>query len=130
MYAWGRKSAKNLDTLNGQLIMLCNNIIKDVDCTILYGFRNKREQEELFVAGKTTKHFPHSKHNRYPSKAVDIAPYPIDWYDINRFYYFGGYVIARAKDLDIPIRWGGDWDGDFQVRDQNFDDLVHFELII
>ena len=33
-----------------------------------------------------------------------------------------------AQDLDIPIRWGGDWDSDNNLNDQNFMDLVHFEL--
>ena len=29
----------------------------------------------------------------------------------------------------VEIRWGGDWDSDTQVKDNKFDDLVHFELI-
>jgi len=68
-------------------------------------------------------------HNRYPSRAIDLAPWPLDWSDIRRFYYFGGFVVGVANKLDIPIRWGGDWDGDFEVKDQNFNDLVHFELL-
>jgi hypothetical protein len=30
--------------------------------------------------------------------------------------------------MDIPLRWGGDWDSDTEVNDNGFDDLVHFEL--
>lgn len=46
-----------------------------------------------------------------------------------RFYYFGGYVLGRADEKGIKLRWGGDWDGDREIRDQSFDDTVHFELV-
>ena len=60
--------------------------------------------------------------------AVDVAPYPIDWEDRDRFHYFGGYVLGIAKSLGLNIRWGGDWDQDTQTKDNKFDDLVHFEI--
>ncbi len=46
-----------------------------------------------------------------------------------RFYYFGGYVLGRADEKGIKLRWGGDWDSDREIRDQGFDDTVHFELV-
>ena len=70
-----------------------------------------------------------SKHNSFPSLAVDVAPYPINWSDKERFYFFAGYVKATADQMKIKIRWGGDWDGDTKVRDQTFMDLPHYELI-
>ena len=46
-----------------------------------------------------------------------------------RFYDFGGYVVGAAHRLGVPIRWGGDWDQDHDVfDDQTFQDLVHFEI--
>ena len=30
--------------------------------------------------------------------------------------------------MGIDLIWGGDWDGDTDLNDNNFDDLVHFEL--
>jgi len=46
-----------------------------------------------------------------------------------RFYDFGGYVLGSAERLGVPLRWGGDWDRDHDVfDDQTFQDLVHFEL--
>lgn len=71
--------------------------------------------------------------------AVDAAPYPITWPDpqasksayakqMGRFYFFAGYVLGVAEGLDVDLRLGADWDGDFQLLDQTFDDLVHFEL--
>ena len=58
----------------------------------------------------------------------DVAPYQIDWQDKDRFYYFAGIVKGVALKLNIPIRWGGDWDSDTQVKDQTFFDLPHFEI--
>jgi peptidoglycan LD-endopeptidase CwlK len=29
----------------------------------------------------------------------------------------------------VTLRWGGDWSMDFEVRDNQFDDLVHFEIV-
>jgi hypothetical protein len=29
----------------------------------------------------------------------------------------------------VRVRWGGDWDGDFETKDNKFDDLVHFEIL-
>jgi len=31
--------------------------------------------------------------------------------------------------MGVDLRWGGDWDGDTEVRDNGFDDLVHFEIV-
>ena len=50
--------------------------------------------------------YPNSKHNKLPSKAVDVAPYPIDWNDPDRFYHFAGYVRGIAEGMGIKIRWG------------------------
>ena len=37
-------------------------------------------------------------------------------------------MVATALGMGIKLRWGGDWDGDWQTRDNTFDDLPHFEL--
>lgn len=68
-------------------------------------------------------------HNKTPSLAVDVAPWPIDWNDKNRFYHFAGRVQGIAQMFNIKIRWGGDWDSDNDLKDQNFYDLPHFELV-
>jgi hypothetical protein len=64
-----------------------------------------------------------------PSRAVDVAPYPIDWNDFKRFYHFAGIVRAVAHQRGVKIRWGGDWDSDFDFKDERFLDLPHFELV-
>ena len=64
-----------------------------------------------------------------PSLAVDVAAYPIAWDDRARQTLFAGYVLATAKAMGVDLRWGGDWNRDTEVRDNGFDDLVHFEIM-
>jgi peptidoglycan L-alanyl-D-glutamate endopeptidase CwlK len=42
--------------------------------------------------------------------------------------YFAGFVKGVASQMGIPIRWGGDWNSDNNLKDNKFDDLPHFEL--
>ena len=108
--------------------LLFNEIIKHFDITILEGYRNKAAQDAAFNSGKSKLQYPLSKHNMEPSQAVDVAPYPIDWENTNRFFYLAGLVEAYAKQMGLPIRWGGDWDSDKDFSDQRFNDLPHFEI--
>ena len=130
MPEFGRRSQNRLRTCHPLLRLLMETVVEDRDCTILDGHRGQTAQDRLFAEGRSKVQFPNSKHNAYPSKAVDAAPWPLpDWEDRDAFVRFGGYVEARADALGIRIRWGGDWDGDGSMADQTFDDLVHFELI-
>ena len=98
------------------------------DCSILEGHRNEADQNAAFAAGVSQLRWPESKHNRIPSEAVDVLPYPVRWSDVKRMYYFAGFVMAVGTAMDIPLRWGGDWDRDTEVLDNKFNDLAHFEL--
>ena len=129
MPKYGNTSTRNLLTCDTRLQQVFNEVIKHVDCSILEGHRPEEKQNDLYHAGKSQLQWPDSNHNELPSQAVDVAPYPIDWNDRERFTYFAGFVIGIAESMGIKLRWGGDWDGDWQVRDNNFDDLPHFELI-
>ncbi len=98
--------------------------------SILCGHRTKAEQNALFLDGKSQLQYPNGKHNSIPSRAVDVAPYPIDWNDRERFSYFAGARgIGVGASPGIAGRWGGDWDKDNKLKDNSFDDLVHFELV-
>lgn len=119
-------SFTRLRTCDDRLIDLFMEVIKTYDCSILEGHRTRQKQLEYYTAGKTLT--MNSKHLLSPSQAVDVAPYPIDWDDTIRFYHFAGFVHGTAVNMDIPIRWGGDWNGNLNLRDQRFFDLVHFEL--
>lgn len=129
MPRFSQKSLDNLLTCDADLQAIFLEVVNHFDCTVLCGHRSEEEQNEAFRANRSTLKWPDSKHNFNPSRAVDVVPYPIDWENLKRFYYFGGFVKGIAQDMDILIRWGGDWDNDTMTDDQKFMDLPHFELI-
>ena len=128
MPKYGRKSRERLNTCDSKLQKVFNEVIKHVDCSVLEGHRSKDRQNKLYEEEKTKVKYPHGRHNRQPSSAVDVTPYPVDWKDRERQTLFAGFVIGVASQMGINSRWGGDWDQDFQVVDNRFDDFPHFEL--
>lgn len=132
-YAFSHRSKAKLATCDEKLQSLFGAVIDVIDCTVLCGYRGKEEQTEAFETGRSKLEWGKSLHNnRFAgqpnSRAVDVIPYPIDWQDTKRFYYFGGVVGGIASQLGISLRLGLDWDGDNDLNDQTFMDLVHFEL--
>ena len=128
MPRFGRRSKERLATCDNRLQDVFNEVIKHVDCSVLEGQRDEERQNKLFDEGKTKVRFPDGRHNDSPSRAVDVTPYPVDWSDRERQTLFAGFVIGIAKSMGINLRWGGDWDQDWQVKDNMFDDFPHFEL--
>jgi len=98
--------------------------------SIIEGLRSEKRQDELVAEGKSKTKF--GKH--VLGKAVDIAPYPIDWQARDDFHLLGGFVLGVASQMGVNVRWGGDWSasslykGKRTTKDNSFDDLVHFEL--
>ena len=129
MPKFGRRSKEVLNSCDPRLREICNEVIKIYDFSILEGYRPKEVQNRLYGEGRSKLVWPESKHNQSPSLAVDIAPYPIDWKDTGRFNLLAGMMFAVAHDKGIKLRWGGDWDGDFDMKDQDFNDLPHFQIV-
>ena len=139
MPKFGRKSRERLETCHPDLQTLFNAVIMVVDCSVTCGYRNKEDQEKAYNEGNSKVHYPYGKHNSDPSTAVDVYPYPINYNDLPRFYYFAGWVLAKAEilrnvgEITHNIRWGGNWRGfnkgiiDFTRN--KFNDLPHFELL-
>lgn len=122
-------SKKRLATCDDRLQKIFKTVIIHFDCSILEGHRSEEKQNKALEAKVTQLPWSKSKHNKEPSLAIDALPYPIDWNDIKRMYYFAGFVMAIAKGIYIPLRWGGDWDLDTEILDNRFNDLGHFELL-
>ena len=125
MFRFGRRSRKRLEGVDAKLVNVLNELIKIMDVTVIEGVRSEKRQLELLKKGATK--VKYSKH--MSGKAVDIAPYPIDWEDRERFHYMGGMLRGIDQQLGIRVRWGGDWDSDGEIKDNNFDDLVHVEIL-
>jgi len=121
---FGKRSKQRLKGVDTKLVNVLNELVKIMDVTIIEGLRSQERQDELVAKGASKTRY--SKHIQ--GKAVDLAPYPIDWEDRERFHYMGGMVRGIGQQLNVNIRWGGDWDSDGEIKDNNFDDLVHVEI--
>ena len=128
MPRFGKRSKQRLSTCDERLQEVFNEVIKYVDCSVLEGHRGKERQNQLYKEGKTKVIYPKGRQNASPSLAVDVAPYPIDWNDRERFTLFAGFVIGMANRMGYTLRWGGDWNMNFEVNDNKFDDFPHFEI--
>lgn len=149
MPRFGPRSSRELATIHPDLQRVLREVIQYIDFVILQGLRGKADQQRAYRDGKTKKPWPLSAHNvpakvvgvdprdwvedpTGMSRAVDIAPYPIDWGDHRQFALLAGQVLASGRALGVNLRWGGDWDrdghGNWRDPDNTFNDLVHFEL--
>jgi peptidoglycan L-alanyl-D-glutamate endopeptidase CwlK len=144
MYAFGEKSQSKLDTCHEDIQVIMNEVIKVYDVSVIEGHRSQETQMKYFQEGKSTLDGVNkkSKHQSYPSKAIDLMPYKKgtnafsgNELDTRRFYFMMGIVKATAERLlaegkiSHKVRFGIDWDGDDVFRDQNFHDAPHFEII-
>lgn len=124
------RSIANLQTCHRDLRRVVEALWADgIAVQVICGHRDRVEQTKAYLAGKSKLQWPKSKHNQYPSRAMDLAPFPINWNDTEGFVGLGGFVMAKARHLGIVLRWGGDWDRDGKPREKGEWDLVHFELV-
>lgn len=121
-------SEKQLATCDPRLQKVLRTAILFVDFKVLEGHRDKASQEKAYREGKSQVRWPNGKHNSLPSKAVDIAPWPIDWSDTERFVAVCNFIRGIAAGMGVTLRWGGDWDSDWNVKEERFRDYGHLEL--
>ena len=122
MPKYSNTSLIKLASCDPKLQDVFNRVILRRDCIILSGRREELEQNELVRNGRSELKYPLSKHNKKPqSTAIDTAPFPIDWENIQRFVEFGGYVLGMADAMNIKLVWGGHW--------KSLKDYGHFELV-
>ena len=136
MPKFGAESQRILATCHKDIQAVMNEAIKHFDFSVLYGTRTTDEQFELYkkgrklINGKWTKvsatvtnldgKIKKSEHNYSPSRAIDIAPYPIDWNDTKRFDDLAKVVKQAMTTVGIELQWGGDW--------KSLIDRPHYEL--
>lgn len=127
MYKFGKKSLERLNDKNFHpvLKLLMEKAIETspLDFTIIETVRTKEQQIINIKKGvsKTVKsrHIPEVNKSGY-SEAVDIATYPIDWNNIERFKQLAIHIKKTADLMNIKIEWGGDW--------KTFKDYPHWQL--
>lgn len=119
-YPFGKHSLEQRATLHPDLIKVVDETSKESNITILCGHRGKEDQDKAYADGKSKLQWPKSRHNSFPSEAVDLAPFPLDWNNVKSFKDLAVKVKEAANKVGVEIEWGGDW--------VTFKDYPHFQL--
>ena len=129
----GKTSLARLQGVDETLVNVVKRAIEisEVDFTVIEGVRTLERQRELYAQGRTAPGkivtwIMKSKH--IEGKAVDLVPYPLDWNDIEKFNKIKDAMFQAAKELDVNLRWGADWDSDGNYRENGEYDSPHFEI--
>ena len=129
MYKFSERSLDNLKNVDQRLVDICNELIKEIDFTVIEGYRTLERQKELFDTGfsKIDGIKKKGKHNYSPSLAIDIIPYkkghnPFDGSEesTKMFKELNKSFDKVAKKLGIKYEWGGNW--------KTFVDLPHYQV--
>jgi len=95
--------------------------IQNYDFAVIWGYRNREEQERAFLSGNSKARFGQSRHNVMPSRAFDVIPYPKGFKASDaEFYFLATIIMAAAIRVNVQIKWGGHF--------RSIKDLAHFEL--
>jgi peptidoglycan L-alanyl-D-glutamate endopeptidase CwlK len=134
---FSQRSFSKLSTCHIDLQVVFFEVIKFFDCKVLEGHRNQEDQDAAYERGASQLRWPDGKHNAQPSLAVDVVPWPIpDWNKTAEFVYFGGFVMGVAHRLfeegkvAHKLVYGGDFNQNERISDDNFKDYVHFQIIL
>ena len=121
----GSTSILRLQQVHPDLVKVVERaiVVSPIDFTVLEGARTKERQVELLASGATTtlnsRHIPGADGF---ARAVDLGALvggKVRW-DWPLYFKIADAMKAAAKELDIPLEWGGDW--------KKFKDGPHFQL--
>lgn len=138
MFKLSQRSLSRLVGVNENLVNVVKRAIEisKVDFMVVEGIRTKQRQEELYAQGRTkpgkvVTWTMKSKH--IDGLAVDIAPCnkdgSINWNDLKMFDKMADAMFKAAKELNINIRHGADWNMNGIKREKGETDSPHFELV-
>lgn len=138
MPKFSRRSLEQLETCHRDLQLVAYDAIKLLDFSVTEGHRSKEKQNEYYMNGTSKLKYPASKHNRWPSEAFDLLPFPVLYghpsdfvKDIYRQRQLDliRVVMHVADLLGVKLRSGSDWNLNGDMTDESFLDLAHFELL-
>ena len=129
MPSFSPSSISKLATCDVRLREIAELAVQDFDFSVVCGHRDKEEQDKAVRFGFSKAPFPTSKHNSYPSKAMDLVPYPEGYKVPERMKDLAKHILVVAEAQGTKIRWGGDWNMNGRSDDEKFIDMPHFELV-
>jgi peptidoglycan L-alanyl-D-glutamate endopeptidase CwlK len=131
MFSWGKRSLYHRHRIHPSLRELVDGVLEvtPFDVSLTDSIRGKEMQDQYYAWGSTKLKYPMSKHNRVPSWAVHIDPYPINYENHLLYYVLAGVVLTVAEKIGMTdqLVWGGDWNQDLDLN-ETFRDLAHWEL--
>jgi peptidoglycan L-alanyl-D-glutamate endopeptidase CwlK len=120
MFRLSTRSISRLKGVHPDLVKVVDRAIQNstVDFAVLEGLRTAERQQQLVKAGASLT----LKSRHLTGHAVDLGAIvggQVRW-DWPLYYKISEVMKDAAKDLKVPIIWGGDW--------TMFKDGPHFEL--
>ena len=120
MFTLGHRSKQRLKGVHPDLVKVVERAIQftTVDFAVLEGLRTPERQKALVEVGASQT--LNSRH--LTGHAVDLGAWVADevrW-DWPLYHKIAAAMKEAAKQVDVPIEWGGDW--------RNFKDGPHFQL--
>ena len=119
-FKFGKRSHDKLLGIHPDLIAVMDRAIEltEIDFAITEGVRTEERQKALVASGASTT--MRSRH--LTGHAVDVAAFlgkELRW-DWPLYGRIAEVVKAAAKEVGVPVEWGGDW--------KSFPDGPHFQL--
>ena len=129
-YAFGRTSESRLAHLHPDLMRVVRRAMayQVLDFMVVETLRSPAQAAANAAKGVGIRNSKHLAGPDGKARAVDLAPYPVEWSDLKRFHILAGLMLAAAKEEGVRVRYGGNWDGDNDFHDNSLEDLPHFEL--
>ena len=122
MASFGTKSRRCRDECEPALQCVLDKAIHGYDFSCIWGHRGEWDQTKAYLEGHSKVEWPNSNHNKVPSRAFDVIPYPAGFEASDEeFYLLATHILSAAAELGVPLKWGGHWN--------TFKDLAHFELM-
>lgn len=136
-YRFSQRSLDNLKGVHPDLVKIAHKALEitERDYTITEGLRSEDRQRQLVREGKSKT----MKSRHLTGHAIDIVPWPVSW-EFDDFYPVCDAFLKASRLLDIPLRWGGNWNVNdlrkwhgtskllVEKYKGSFYDLPHFEL--
>ena len=119
-YKLGPTSLLRLQDVHPDLVKVVERAIQlsEIDFTVLEGLRTIQRQQDLLKSGATTT----LKSRHLTGHAVDLGAFvggEVRW-DWPLYHKIAAAVKQAAKEVAVPIEWGGDW--------KSFKDGPHYQL--
>lgn len=138
-FSFSQRSLKALEGVHPKMRAVVFRALElsEVDFMVVEGVRTPLRQKQLYAKGRTapgpkvtwtlkSNHFINERTGY--GHAVDLLPAPYDWKDLAPFNKVAKAMFQAADELNVPIRWGADWDRDGKPRERGETDSPHFEL--